>query len=246
VWVTDAETPPGMRVYAIGDVHGCIRPLSVLHDQIARDLADHPTDDWRIVHIGDYVDRGPDSRAVLDFLALRAAQDPRVICLLGNHDAMMVDALNGEKRMRQTWLQNGGAETLASYGLGVPDFVERLSARAGFDDAIPTTHTDFIEDMATSVQIGDYYFVHAGIDPDTPLEAQEPEAQLWIRDRFLRHAREYDAVIVHGHTPTRRVEIRANRIGIDTGAVYGGELTCLILDGKRKARLGEGGRKPLV
>ena len=246
VWLTESETPQDMRIYAIGDVHGKLAMLEEVHGWIAADLDRRPAGDWRIVHIGDYVDRGEDSRGVVEYLRRRVAEEPRNICLLGNHDLMFTSSLTGEQQYRQVWLANGGSDTLASYGLSTEDFHNRLVERTGFDDVIPPEHVAFLTGLEMSVRFGDYLFVHAGIEPGVALEDQEPRAMLWIREGFLGDSREFDAVVVHGHTPVNRPEIRANRIGIDTGACYGGALTCLILQGPGKARLGPEGPLPLI
>jgi serine/threonine protein phosphatase 1 len=224
-----------MRLYAIGDVHGCLDALTALHREIETDLARRPVADWRIVHLGDYVDRGIDSRGVVEFL-LRLASMPRVLCLRGNHDQMLQDALAGEEGAAELWLVNGGSETLESYGLSVPQFMRH---RAGHlpCDAIPKAHRAFLAMLQTSARFGDYYFVHAGIDPARGLAAQEAETQLWIREPFLSCRQEFEAVIVHGHTPVRSVDPRPNRIAIDTGAVFGGPLSCLVLEGRSKGML---------
>lgn len=246
VWLTEARLPETQRVYAIGDVHGCLDMLRTLHGAIGDDLADNPIDDWTVVHVGDYVDRGPESNGVIDYLAEICADDDRVKCLLGNHDLMFAEAVRGNREMLQVWMRNGGEETLASYDLGIDAFIDRISSGASFDDVIPPTHLSFIDGLDHAMHVGDYFFVHAGIDPGRGLDDQSIDDMLWIRDRFINDGREFEAVIVHGHTPTRRVDVRANRVGIDTGAVYGGSLTCLVLDGARKARLGSEGRLPLI
>jgi serine/threonine protein phosphatase 1 len=128
--------------------------------------------------------------------------------------------------------------------MSVTRFLESL--RSGDPElGIPDTHRTFLHGLATSVRFGDYYFVHAGIDPGTALDAQMPHDQLWIREPFLTSNRQFEAVVVHGHTPVRRVAVRPNRIGIDTGAVYGGALSCLVLEGASRALLSPAGLAPL-
>jgi serine/threonine protein phosphatase 1 len=233
-----------MRLYAIGDVHGCLDALVGLHRAISADLQRRPADDWRIVHLGDYVDRGADSRGVIDFLVARTAEDVRVLCLCGNHDQMFAQALAGKRQAAELWLMNGGGETLESYGVAVTRFLNAL--RSGDPIcAVPDAHRGFLDGLAPSARFGDYYFVHAGIDPASALDAQETEDQLWIREPFLTSDREFEAVVVHGHTPVRRVALRPNRIGIDTGAVFGGPLTCLVLEGASKALLSPAGPVPV-
>jgi serine/threonine protein phosphatase 1 len=234
VWLTDARGPEGVRLYAIGDVHGCLEALVRVHRAIGDDLAARPAGDWRIIHLGDYVDRGADSRGVVEFMRARVAGDRRVLCLRGNHDEMFAAALGGERGAVELWLMNGGAETLESYGVPLTRFLDELrSGRAG-GDAVPQAHRAFLDGLAVSARFGDYYFVHAGIDPERSLEAQEPDVQIWIREPFLSSGKEFEAVVVHGHTPVRRVAVRPNRIGIDTGAVFGGPLSCLVLEGPER------------
>lgn len=239
VWLPDARTPEGLRLYAIGDVHGCLDALERLHRAIADDLAARPPVDWRIVHLGDYVDRGADSRGVIDFLLARMADDRRVLCLRGNHDEMFAAGLDGDPGAVHLWLTNGGDETLGSYGVPLTGFLDALRAGRPGADAIPRAHRNFLDRLANSARFGDFYFVHAGIDPARPLDAQETEAQLWIREPFLTSGQEFEAVIVHGHTPVRRVAVRPNRIGIDTGVVFGGPLSCLVLEGPDKHLLAD-------
>lgn len=244
--LTDARTTPGRRIYAIGDVHGCLDKLVEMRERIQRDLDQRPSDDWRVVYLGDYVDRGPDSAGVIDLLARQTAEDDRHMCLVGNHDRMMAEALAGEVRSLGVWLGNGGVETLASYGLTPDEFERRLIDRKGFDDVVALEHVAFLDNLHLALIDGDYFFAHAGIHPDRALDAQIEEDLLWIREPFLKSRRDFGAVVVHGHTPVRRVEIRPNRLGIDTGAVFGGELTCLVLEDDRKARLTADGLAPLV
>jgi serine/threonine protein phosphatase 1 len=245
VWLADARAPEGMRLYAIGDVHGCLDELVGVHRAIEADLAARPVPDWRVIHLGDYVDRGARSRGVIDFLLARTADDPRVLCLRGNHDDMFAASLDGEPDAVDMWLVNGGAETLESYGVPLLRFLDDMHAGRPWPDAVPEPHRAFLEGLEGSARFGGFYFVHAGIDPDRALDMQEPEDQLWIREPFLTSSREFEAVIVHGHTPVRRVAVRPNRIGIDTGAVFGGPLTCLVLEGGSKALLSGSGLEPL-
>lgn len=242
----DARTPPGLRIYAIGDIHGCLDQLNDVHAAIARDLGDRPVDDWRVVHVGDFVDRGPESRGVIERLMALRSGDRRHVCLQGNHDQMFVGSLRGQTRWLALWLEHGGVETLASYGLTREELEHAIMDGNGFEDRIPTQHLDFLDGLGHFVHYGDYFFAHAGIDPDHPLDDQEPQDLMWIRDPFLNDRRDHGAVVVHGHTPVRRIDVCANRIGIDTGAVFGGSLTCLVLEDQTKARLTAEGLEPLV
>ncbi len=222
-----ASLPPGQRVYAVGDVHGCLDRLRALHSLIAEDLADRPSAAALLVHLGDLVDRGPDSAGVV---ALLSAGPPvaglPTITLMGNHEQMMLSALMArEAGPAELWMANGGEATLRSWdvppGTPVADWAERIPAR----------HLLFLRDLALMHRIGPYVFVHAGLRPGVPLTRQSPHDLLWIREPFLSFTGDLGAVVVHGHTPRPEPELRANRIGIDTAAVLGGPLTCAVLEG---------------
>ncbi len=230
----ESRTPEGMRLYAIGDVHGCDDMLAAAHEAIADDLVERPVDDHRIVHVGDYVDRGPDSAGVIARLLRMSAGDDHIVCLRGNHDALLAGFLAAPDEFGRMWLDNGGDATLRSYG------VTPTRSLLGFDytglsrkfaEAIPDDHRAFIETLSLTARFGDYLFVHAGIRPGVPLDQQDPEDLIWIRNDFLLDATDHGVVVVHGHTPATAAEIRTNRINVDTGAVYGGPLTCVVLEG---------------
>jgi serine/threonine protein phosphatase 1 len=229
----EARTPPGMRLYAIGDIHGCDRELGEMHDKIGADLAARPASDHRIIHVGDYADRGPNSAAVIEQLVKMTAADQRVVCLKGNHDQMLADFL-ADASAGGIFLANGGGETLASYGVPpsrFPLWPNLAALRSDLRERMPATHRSFIEGLPLSVRFGDYFFCHAGIRPGVPLDRQAPEDLIWIRDSFLTDDSDHGVVVVHGHTPVPVPEVRSNRINIDTGLVYGGSLTCLVLEG---------------
>jgi serine/threonine protein phosphatase 1 len=218
-----AALPPGRRVYAIGDIHGCAAQLAALHDRIAQDLAARPIAAPMIVHIGDYVDRGPDTRGVLDVLTREPVIE--TVNLLGNHENTMLEALAGERAAATDWLFAGGRATLASYGID-PDGPRDL-----WQSALPPGHMAFLNGLALMHREGGYAFVHAGVRPGVTLEAQARDDLLRMRQPFLYSEVDFGAVIVHGHTPVKHPVIRHNRIAIDTGAVFGGVLTCLVLEG---------------
>lgn len=233
----DARTPPGLRIYAIGDVHGCLSHLESMHLRIQRDLAENPPADWRVVHVGDYVDRGANSRGVIDFLIRLQAHDRRHICLMGNHDQMFSTSVQGRGQRIATWMEQGGDATLQSYGMSRDNLERAIIDGRKLEDAFPNHHLKFLDGLGHYVHYGDYFFTHAGIDPEFPLDDQDPEDLMWIRGRFLNDERDHGAVIVHGHTPVKTVEVRPNRIGIDTGAVFGRSLTCLVLENRAKSLL---------
>ena len=224
-----ASLPSGHRVYAIGDVHGCLDRLRAIHDLIAEDLAARPVDEAVLVHVGDYVDRGPDSAGVVALLAA-GAPVPNVLTvnLMGNHEHMMLAALaTGETETTELWLANGGADTLQSWG------VPRSAQPREWPTYLPMPHLMFLRDLALRHEVGGYLFVHAGIRPGIPLDRQSRHDLMWIREPFLSWSELFGPVVVHGHTPRQEPVVRPNRIGIDTGAVMGGVLTCVILEGDK-------------
>lgn len=231
-----AALPPGLRIYAIGDIHGRSDLMDELHGRIVADAAARPAAHCRIVYLGDYVDRGPDSRGVIERLLAPAPDGFERVALLGNHEAMLLDAL-ADRYAADHWLRNGGGATLQSYGLPA------ASSTLAFLRALPRLHRGFLERLALSHRAGAYHFVHAGIEPGVPLDAQPREALIWIRGRFLDSTADHGAVVVHGHTPVDAVEWRPNRIGIDTGAYFTGRLTALVLegDGSRLLQTGRAG-----
>lgn len=228
--VGEARAPEGLRLYAIGDVHGLDAALAGMHERIKADLDEHPAADHRIIHVGDYVDRGPDSAAVIRRLVAMMASDPRVIALRGNHDQMMLDFLANPDTGGSSFLANGGKATLKSFGIKT-----RSSNYATIRNALAAAMTPaeraFMEGLPHSVRFGDYLFVHAGIRPGVPLDEQTPHDMIWIREPFLLDDSDHGVVVIHGHTPVDAPEVIPNRIGIDTGAVYGGALTCIVLEG---------------
>lgn len=225
-----AALAPGRRVYAIGDIHGCAALLDTLHDAIAADLLARPVADPTLVHLGDYIDRGPDSAGVVERLLtpgrLPGAQS---VHLMGNHEAMLLAAL-GDPDMLPTWLANGGDATLASWGIAIPD---DDPADADWFARVPSAHLDWLQRLRLRHEIDGYLFVHAGVRPDRALDRSSTHDLLWIREPFLSWPGRLQRVVVHGHTPSPSPSIRAHRIGIDTGAVFGGSLTCAVLEEDR-------------
>lgn len=226
----------GRLLYAIGDIHGCLDELRALHDLIAVDAAERMQGGVRpvtLVYVGDYIDRGPDSRGVIDALL----QPPPItgadrIFLKGNHEEAMLNFLQSPEEAAG-WLDFGGFETLASYGVQQRGggAVWRMRLAEAMALQLPPDHKLFFDGLLSSWSYGEYGFVHAGVRPGRPWEAQMPEDLLWIREPFLSSRARFEKRIVHGHTICTEPEVRAHRIGIDTGAYYSGILTAIVLDG---------------
>jgi serine/threonine protein phosphatase 1 len=230
----EARTPEGLRLYAVGDIHGCDDLIDAVHRKIEADLAERPAPGYRLIHLGDYVDRGPASKAVVERLRRLSEEDGRVICLRGNHEQLLLDFLADPAGSGPNFLGNGGLTTLESYGLapahwfGNRQLVEMSDRLA---EVMPPAHRAFLEGLPRSVHFGDFFFCHAGVRPGIPLERQSGDDLIWIRETFLRSETDFGAVVVHGHTPAPEPEIRPNRINIDTGAVFSGRLTAIAIEG---------------
>jgi serine/threonine protein phosphatase 1 len=225
------QIPDGIRIYAIGDIHGHLDLLDQVLTRIDAHLANNPISQPIYVFLGDYIDRGPASRAVLDRLIERSRM-PQTIFLKGNHEAILEEFLT-EPRVLDEWRKYGGLETLVSYGLrpsGKTILTEQQALAAELGRALPLSHRNFLSGLKTSYVCGDYFFVHAGVRPGIALDLQLEKDLLWIRDEFLRHEERFEKIIVHGHTPVPTPEIHSNRINIDTGAYATGILTCLMIE----------------
>ena len=228
------RVPEETRVYAVGDIHGCTDLLRALHDAILEDAAGAAPARRVAVYLGDYVDRGPDPRGVVDLLIEEPLPGFDLVHLIGNHEDFLLRFLR-DRTVAPVWMMNGGGATCRSYGVdpdappGYGDGVERLQRE--LRERMPETHLRFFAALRPSHLEGDYLFVHAGVRPGVPLDAQDEADLLWIREPFLSSAENFGRVIVHGHTPGHAPVVRANRIGVDTGACYGGPLTALVLEG---------------
>jgi serine/threonine protein phosphatase 1 len=226
--------PDGVRIYAIGDIHGRADLLDDMFKRIDADLAKNPVPHGIEVFLGDYIDRGPASREVLDRLVARK-RTHRTVFLKGNHETYITEFVTNPPLL-EDWQRLGGLETLISYGI-TPSInagaVEQARLAAAFDRALPESHRRFIGELKSSFTCGDFYFVHAGVRPGIPLAKQREENLLWIRSEFLNCEDDFGKIVVHGHTPVLQPDIRSNRINIDTGAYATGRLTCLILQGDK-------------
>jgi serine/threonine protein phosphatase 1 len=228
------RVPDGVRIYAIGDVHGRADLLEQVLARIDAQMAAHPAFRPVEIFLGDYIDRGPASREVLDRLIARS-RVRQTVCLRGNHETFIVDFMN-DPAVLSEWRQYGGLETLLSYGL-VPsvkvDPADHARLAAAFGQALPESHRRFLGGLKSSFTCGYFFFVHAGVRPGIPLKKQRDEDLLWIREDFLLCEEDLSKIVVHGHTPVLQPDIRPNRINIDTGAFATGKLTCLTLEDDR-------------
>ncbi len=228
------SVPAGMRLYVVGDIHGRFDLLNDLERQIKRDLATAPAETLTIF-LGDYVDRGPESAAVLERLSAGGFCTP-IRALRGNHEDVFLKFLSDASAL-ESWRKFGGLETLHSYGVDVAEPMrgggyER--AQAALIAALPPHHREFMEQTQSSAAFGDYFFCHAGARPGVDLGRQSADDLLWIRDEFLRFEGTFGRIVVHGHTPTAEPDVRRNRINIDTGAYASSILTALVLEGETR------------
>jgi serine/threonine protein phosphatase 1 len=224
--------PQGLRVYAVGDVHGRADLLTQIFEMIDADLKHFPAHRSLQIFLGDYIDRGPDSRAVIDLLIERSRLH-ETICLKGNHEEILLDVLKNPASFRD-WSGLGGVATLMSYGI-VPNQDIRgndgLELVESLRRAVPSSHLRFLNELKCSFSCGEFFFVHAGVKPGIPLDAQNEDDLLWIRSEFLGSSVDFGKYVVHGHTPVMQPDIRPNRINIDTGAYATGKLTLLAIEG---------------
>ena len=228
-----AALPDGLRLYAIGDIHGRADLLDTLLTKIDDDCKG--ADAARLVFLGDYVDRGPDSAGVIERLLRVKADRPDSIFLKGNHEAVLLDFLNDPKGFDH-WLDWGGYETLESYGVGNGLGKTSLALAEALLDALPDPHHEFLKSLPLTHQAGDYFFVHAGVRPGVPIEEQAEEDLIWIRKRFhnaASHERP-DQVVVHGHQPIKAPHDYGWRINLDSGAVWSEKLSAVVLSGTER------------
>lgn len=229
-----APSTHGRLIYAVGDVHGRLDVLGPLLHDIAKDAVAQNADDRpMLVFLGDYVDRGPESKGVVDLiLQLQGWPKFEIRALKGNHEEALLQFLD-EPAFGATWMEHGGAATLASYGVQPPaqrtDPQAWKPVRDAFAQALPTDHLAFYRSLELMITEGDYAFVHAGVRPGVPLHQQSERDLLWIRQEFLQERSRFEKMIVHGHTPMEQPQLTANRLGVDTGAYATGVLTAVRL-----------------
>jgi len=232
------HVPDGVRVYAVGDIHG---RLDLLDELLATMQADDhrrgPGARTQYIFLGDLIDRGPDSRGVVErLMSLSAAEGFDVRFLMGNHEEVFLRALAGDERALRFLVRIGGRETLLSYGISEEDYrsldygeLARLAA-----EKLPAAQRAFLAGFEQWIEVGDYLFVHAGLRPGVAIEDQAASDLYWIRDDFLRHRESFGKIVVHGHSITEEIDLRPNRIGIDTGAYASGKLTAIGLEGDQR------------
>jgi serine/threonine protein phosphatase 1 len=225
--------PAGMRIYAVGDIHGRLDLLDDLLSRIGADIARRPTARPVYVFLGDYIDRGPSSRETIDRLIEHGAANECVF-LKGNHEQIALKCLS-DRALFEQWLRLGGLQTLMSYG--VPSEIQTngrsiVELQSAFHHALPQQHFRFFRDLQNSFVSGDFFFAHAGVKPNVELTRQKENDLLWIRGEFLSSTCDFGKIVVHGHTPAGEIEVRPNRINIDTGAFATGCLTCLVIEGE--------------
>ncbi|WP_162894989.1 metallophosphoesterase family protein [Rhizobium terrae] len=239
--ITVAHGTPGQRIYAIGDLHGHLDLLVAMLKLISDDIDRYPADDALLVFLGDYIDRGPNSRQVIELLCgpVPAEDMPgcRKVFLRGNHEQFLVDFLGGKPVLGQ-WAPKGGLETLVSYGIspalvarGADDPSACEAVRLQLLSAMPAWHRAFVTTLPMHCMLEEYFFAHAGVDPDRPLSDQSDEDLIWIRHKFLKSSKDFGRIVVHGHTPSRSIESFPNRINVDTGVDMHGRLSCVVLEG---------------
>lgn len=236
------STAPGERIYAIGDVHGRLDLLTELLGMIDRHAAALPDPQaTHVVQLGDFIDRGPQSREVMRYLFELQQRTDQLVVLQGNHEEVMTRALAGDPRSYKIWRGTGGGATMRSFGIDPPrpgadqgDTLDQVRA------VVPGAWIDWMARLPLTARSGDYFFCHAGIRPGVPLKRQAKVDLLWIGDDFLDDPADHGAMIIHGHTITDGVDQRHNRIGIDTGAYKTGVLTALYLEGTARQVIATG------
>lgn len=226
--------PEGVRVYAIGDIHGRAQLLEALLDKIEDDLSASQAKETFLIFLGDYIDRGEDSRKVIDLVIGWKKKGVTKVALKGNHEAMML-AYMKDANLGEIWFNNGGNATLLSYNVSLnpklPLPVRLTAAHKDFKTKLPRSHLDFLNNLKLNFEVGGYFFVHAGVRTGTPLDKQTEEDMLWIRGDFLDSRKPFEKIIVHGHSIHWEPMVSKRHISVDTGAYVTGKLTSVVLEG---------------
>lgn len=235
----EASLPPGLRVYCIGDIHGRNDLLNGLLSKIMADQVGYQGQ-LQVVYVGDYIDRGMNSKEVVELLANQHCFSNESIFIRGNHEQALLHFLDDDS-VGPAWLSFGGLATLASYGVAMAKMPTKrqdyIDLQQRLKEHLPEHHEQFLRKTIFSYQVGSYFFVHAGINPKYSITRQNVDDLMWIRDEFVSSKKNFEKIIVHGHTVSEKPEFRSNRIGIDTGAYASGVLTCLVLEGQEQRLL---------
>ena len=232
----EPSVPPGYRVYAVGDVHGRLDLLDDALSRIEADIDSRARAQNIIVFLGDLIDRGPSSAQVIERVRTYRRPAVRTVFLSGNHEEVLLRLLRGESRFLRDWLSFGGAQCARSYGIS-STALKRMDPGQAVEvlrQKIPGHDQAFLESFVDTFRIGSYLFVHAGVRPGVPLSDQTQADLRWIRRPFLENDDDHGFVVVHGHTIAEQVDVRANRIGLDTGAYRSGVLTAMGLEGRER------------
>ena len=225
------------QVFAVGDIHGCKELLNVIHNKII-EVSKNKEGEKLLIYLGDYIDREPDIKGTIQTLIDFQPENFIQVFLLGNHEQMLLDFMAGKRNSLYIWLGNGGLETLESYGSDMNSYIDHSMElkdeeliRKQFTRLLPFSHKNFFNQLILNYEWGDYFFVHAGINPDLPIEKQEKETMLWTREKnFFNPKMTCSKIIVHGHTPVEKIEKYPFRINLDTGSFYSGKLSCLKIE----------------
>ncbi|MBX3560565.1 MAG: serine/threonine protein phosphatase [Sphingomonas sp.] len=228
--------PDGRRVYAVGDIHGRLDLLDALLAEIESDNASRGPADTLVIFLGDLVDRGPDSRGVVERLIAYSKGPAPTRFLMGNHEEVFLRAVGGDLKALKFLIRIGGRATILSYGIDEAEYrsLDYDGLAAALRARVPSEHVAFLSAFEEWIEMGDYLFVHAGVRPGVDLAEQRGSDLRWIRDDFLLHRDSFGKLVVHGHSITKDVDLRSNRIGIDTGAYESGKLTAIALEGAER------------
>lgn len=228
----DAQIQPGLRIYAIGDVHGCIKELKQMIANIGSDQASTPSKQSKIIFLGDYVDRGPANRDVIDYLIELQNSQRDIVFLMGNHDQRVLSFLKNPEGEGDSFLTWGGEPTLRDYGVISGEYENFKEIAEAFEEKLPKDHQEFLKNLEYFHCIDDYFFCHAGVRPEVSLNEQTEQDLCCIRSDFLFHEKPFEKVIIHGHTIVDEPEVKLNRINVDTCCYDTGRLTAVVLEGK--------------
>lgn len=231
--ITEAN---GKRIFVIGDIHGCVEETRILVETLVS--REGVNDDDVILFLGDYIDRGPDSRGVIDYMIELRSKLPKTRFLKGNHEDMLMDFLGFGGRLGQAFLYNGGLETIQSYGISVFASPEEMVS------GLPPAHFQFLNTLESIIKIDDFICVHAGLNPLRDLTSQNDSDVFWIRDEFIANVHHFKHTILFGHTPHQEILYHLPfKVGIDTGLVFGNKLTCIELRSGKVYQLKRGGKE---